>query len=113
MNVNILVDFKENGRDKNEPHIVCGVRDEITAGKVVKKKLESRGCKVQCLTVIEGRWTLEQLHDMANYGDYLDKVNHKIIYLSDEMIEYFRSIHNNPDAANKIRAELSERIRER
>ena len=65
------------------------------------------------MTVIEGVWTLEQLHDMANYGDYLDKVKHKVIYLSDEMIEYFRSIHNNPDMANKIRAELSERIRKR
>ena len=87
MNVNILVDFKENGRDKNEPHIVCGVRDEITAGKVVKKKLESRGCKVQCLTVIEGIWTLEQLHDMANYGDYLDKVNHKMMLGSKEFVK--------------------------
>ena len=45
MNVNILVDFKENGRDKNEPHIVCGVSDEITAGKLLRKNWKAKDVK--------------------------------------------------------------------
>lgn len=31
MKVNILVDFKENGLDKNEPHIVIGAENETAA----------------------------------------------------------------------------------
>ena len=113
MNVNILADFQENGRDKNEPHIVCGISEEMIAGAIIKKKLEDRGCKVQSLTVIDGIWTLEQLHDMANYGDYLDRVNHRIIYLSSEMVEYFQKVKNDPKEAEKNRMELNDRIQKR
>lgn len=108
MSVNILADFKENGMDKNEPHIVCGVNDEFVAGAIIKKQLESRGCQVQSLIVIDGVWTVEQLHDMANYGDNLDKVTHRVIYLSGDMITYLNSIRNNPKEAQKVRAELNE-----
>lgn len=113
MNVNILADFQENGQDKNEPHIVCGVSDEMIAGTIIKKKLEDQGCRVQSLTVIDGIWTLEQLHDMANYGDYLDRVNYRIIYLSSEMVEHLQKVRNNPKEAEKIRMELNDRIKKR
>ena len=62
MSVNILADFKENGIDKNEPHIVLHTDNEMVAGMAVKQTLEDRGYKVESLIVVEGDWTLEQLH---------------------------------------------------
>lgn len=44
--MNILADFKENGIDKNEPHIVLYTDNEYEAGMIIKAKLEERGCKV-------------------------------------------------------------------
>lgn len=46
MSVNILADFKENGIDKNEPHIVLHTDNEMVAGMAVKQTLEDRGYKV-------------------------------------------------------------------
>lgn len=85
MSVNILADFKENGIDKNEPHIVLFTDNELLAGQIVKEKLEQQGCKVESLIVVEGQWTVEQLHDMANYGKDIHKVKSHLLYVSPEM----------------------------
>ena len=67
MKVNIVADFKENGMDKNEPHIVGGTNNEMVAGYAVMRKLQAQGCDVQMLTVIDGDWSLKELHDITNY----------------------------------------------
>ena len=46
MKVNIVADFKENGKDKNEAHIVVGTCNEMIAGETVRRKLEAQGCVV-------------------------------------------------------------------
>lgn len=89
MKVNIIADFKENGVDKNEPHIVVDAVSEMAAGHAVKEKIEAQGGSVQMLTVVEGEWTLEELHDMANYGIGKENAVSRILYLSLEARDYF------------------------
>lgn len=113
MSVNILVDFTENGIDKNEPHIVAGTDDVYLAGRIVKNKIEDQGGLVQSLTVVTGMWTLDQLHDMANYGDNMAKAEVRLIYVSADTLEYFKRVHNNPSEQMKIRQEIARRRKER
>lgn len=113
MKVNIVADFKENGMDKNEPHIVGGTNDEMVAGYAVLRKLQAQGCDVQMLAVIDGDWSLKELHDMANYGMYRDKVQPRVIYLSEEARAYLGSIRNDPEEAKRLRKELAERQKRR
>lgn len=110
MKVNILVDFKVNGLDKNEPHIVIGAVNEDAAGIILRQELERKGYDVQAMFVVEGDYTLEQLHDMANYGTDLDKAKHRLIYLSEEAVRYFAHIRNDSEEAERIRRELQERL---
>lgn len=109
MHVNILADFTENGMDRNEPHIVCGTNNVYLAAQVVKDKLEKQGCKVQTLFVIEGTWTLEQLYDMANYGDGLEKVQVRPVYMSEEALLFMEELKNNPAMSKKLQQELKRR----
>ena len=92
MKCNILVDYIENGIDRNRPHIVLGAKNEIIAGMAVKKEYEENDCIVQSMTLIDGDYTLDQLHAMANYGDGIDKVNYRIIYVSEKTMEYFKKM---------------------
>ena len=109
MSVNILADFKENGADKNRPHIVCGTNNVHLAAMKVKDGLEKQGYVVQALTVVDGYWTLDQLHDMANYGMYLDQVNARVVYVSKEEMEWVEELKQCP----KKRAELNQEIKRR
>lgn len=43
MKVNIVADFKENGMDKNEPHIVGGTNNEMVAGVCCDEKITGAG----------------------------------------------------------------------
>lgn len=113
MKVNIIADFKENGVDKNEPHIVVGAVSEMAAGHAVKEKIEAQGGSVQMLTVVEGEWTLEELHDMANYGIGKENAVSRILYLSLEARDYFEKIKNDPEEAKRLREELAKRMRTR
>lgn len=109
MKCNILVDYIENGIDRNRPHIVLGTTNEIVAGMAVKKEYEENGCIVQAMTVIDGDYTLDQLHAMANYGDGIDKVNYRIIYVSEKTMEYFKKMQQDPEASRKLREEIERR----
>lgn len=111
MKVNIVADFKENGKDKNEAHIVVGTCNEMIAGETVKRKLEAQGCVVQSLVAIEGDWTLEELHDIANYGKYMDRVVSRIIYLSPEAMFFMERLKCDPELAKRTREEIKERLR--
>jgi len=113
MSVNILADFTENGLDKNKPHIVAGTNDIYLAGKIVKNKIEDQGCIVQSLTVVDGIWTLKQLHDMANYGDNLSQANARVIYVSKEALEYFEMLKNCPEEREGIQQEIANRRKRR
>jgi hypothetical protein len=110
MSVNILADFKENGIDKNEPHIVLHTDNEMVAGMAVKQTLEDRGYKVESLIVVEGDWTLEQLHDMANYGADIEKVKSHILFLSEDMIRYMNELRNNPAEKKRLDEELKKKM---
>lgn len=92
MHVNILADFTENGMDRNEPNIVNGTDNVYLAAQVVKDKLEKQGCKVQALFSVDGDWTLEQLHDMANYGMNLDKSHPRLLYASAETVQFMEEL---------------------
>lgn len=109
MSINILADFTDNGIDKNEPHIVLHTDNEYVAGEVVKQKLESQGYVVQALSVVKGTYTLDELHDMANYGIGLDQAESRMIYVSAEAIECFRRAANNPAVAEEMQREIKRR----
>lgn len=98
MKVNIIADFTKNGKDMNEPHIVRYTDDVYLAAKIVKYKLEKEGCIVQALFAVDGDWTLEQLHDMANYGMNLDKSYPRLLYASAEAVQFMEEMNNNPVA---------------
>ena len=72
MKVNILVDFKENGLDKNEPHIVIGAENETAAAVMLKAALECKGYVVQAMCVVDGEYTLDELTDMIYTGEIID-----------------------------------------
>lgn len=110
MKVNILVDFKEDGIDKNEPHIVIGSVSETAAGMMLKQALERKGYDIQSMIAVEGDYTLDQLYDMANYGTGLDKTKSRVIYLSEEAVRYFEYVRNNPEEAERVRKEIQERL---
>ena len=109
MHVNILADFTEKGADRNEPHIVGGTNNPYLAAQVVRTNLEKQGCKVQALFVVEGMWTMEQLHDMANYGTDLDKVQAWPIYMSAETMQFMEELKSNPAMQAKMQQELERR----
>lgn len=109
MGVNILADYTENEIDKNESHIVLYTDDVYMAGRIVKEKLESQGYKVQSLIVVNGIYTLDELHDMANYGEKLEEADYQLIYVSNEMVSYLRSIANNPMEARQLQREIEQR----
>ena len=109
MSVNILADFKENGIDKNEPHIVLYTDNEYEAGMIIKAKLEERGCKVESLIVVEGKWTLQQLHDMANYGIGIEKVHPQMLYVSGDMLQYLNGLTNRPEEVARLKNEIRRR----
>lgn len=110
MSVNILADFKENGIDKNEPHIVLFTDNELLAGQIVKEKLEQQGCKVESLIVVEGQWTVEQLHDMANYGKDIHKVKSHLLYVSPEMAAYLDKLKDNPEEVERLKRDVQNRM---
>ena len=110
MKVNIVADFKENGMDKNELHIVSGA-DEMVAGYTVMRKLQAQGCDVQMLTVIDGDWSLKELRDITNYGMYRDEVQSRVIYLSEETRAYLERVRNDPEEAKRLKDELVERLK--
>lgn len=101
MKVNIIADFTKNGEDKNEPHIVTGADNIYLAGQIVKRKLENEGCTVQSLFAVDGNWTLEQLHDMADYGVNLERSHAGLLYMSEETVQFIEEIRDNP-AAKKV-----------
>lgn len=109
MHVNILADFTENGVDRNEPHIVGGTDNAYFAAQIVKHKLEEQGCVVLALFAVDGTWTLEQLHDMANYGDNLDQVQAHPVYMSEEAIHFMEMLSKNPAMNEKMQQELKRR----
>lgn len=113
MKVNIVADFKENGIDRNEPHIIVGTNSEMIAAHVVLKKLQAQGRDAQMLVVIDGDWTLDELHDIANYGMYRDKVQPRVIYLSPEAEECLHRLRNDPVEAQRVKEELAERLKSR
>lgn len=110
MKVNIIADFTKNGEDKNEPHIVAGTDDIYLAGQIVKSKLEKEGCIVQTLFVVDGDWTLDQLHDMANYGTGLDSVHTRPLYASKETLEFMEELRNNPAMKEMWQQEINRRM---
>lgn len=110
MHVNILADFTENGMDRNEPNIVSGTNNVYLAAQVVKDKLEKQGCKVQALFAVDGDWTLEQLHDMANYGMNLDKSHPRLLYASAETVQFMEELKNNPAAQEAWKQEINRRM---
>lgn len=63
--------------------------------------------------VVEGEWTLEELHDMANYGIGKENAVSRILYLSLEARDYFEKIKNDPGEAKRLREELAKRMRTR
>ena len=113
MKINIIADFTKNGKDMNEPHIVRYTDDVYLAAQIVKYKLEKEGCIVQALTVIEGDWTLEQLHDIAHYGKYSDKVSKKLLFASEKTLEYMAELRTNPAAMEACKQELADRMASR
>ena len=109
MKVNILVDYTENGVDRNRPHVVIGAINETAAGMAVMKEYEENGCVVQSMIVIDGDYTLDQLHDMANYGAGMDKAQYRILCISSEAMEFFRKMQQDPEEARKLRGEIERR----
>lgn len=113
MSVNIISDFKENGVDKNQPHIVPFTDDVYVAGLRVKEMLESQGCIVQALAVVKGNYTLDELHNMAQYGEGLEQADYRLIYTSSEMLTYFQFLANSPAEAEKEKQEIENRRQRR
>lgn len=109
MKVNILADFQENGIDKNEPHIIMGAESEMAAGVMVKTMLEAKGYVVQALTVVYGDYTVDELHDMANYGIGLDMRKCRPLYISGEMQEYIRKLVSDPAERKRAKKEIERR----
>lgn len=110
MKVNILVDFKENGQDKNEPHIVLGAVNETVAATILKKSLESKGYDVQSMIVVYGDYTLDELHKMSHYGIGLDISKCRPLFLSDEMMKYIEKLHSDSAELRKAREEIERRV---
>lgn len=113
MKVNILVDFKENGIDKNEPHIVIGAENETAAAVMLKKALECKGYVVQAMCVVDGDYTLDELHAMAHYGIGMDLQKCRPLYISDEMLEYIYKLQSDPEEMRKAREEIERRVETR
>lgn len=113
MSVNILVDFTENGLDKNEPHIVQGTDNIYLAGTVVMQKMRKQGCIVQSMFVVEGDYSLDELHDMANYGDQLDMDRCYLLYVSPDMKRYLKEISQDPVKGREAKMELERMMFER
>lgn len=111
MHVNILADFTKNGKDMNEPHIVFGTDNVYLAGQEVKHKLEKEGCIVQSLIVIDGSYTLEQLHDMANYGIGLQKECVRPIYISGDTLRFIQELMDDPQKREELQQELNRRLK--
>lgn len=113
MKVNILVDFKENGIDKNEPHIVIGAESETAAAVMLKKTLECKGYVVQAMVVVYGDFTLDELHDMAHYGIGLNLQEYRPLYISDDMLEYIHKLQRDPEEMRKVKEEIRQRVASR
>lgn len=113
MKVNILADYKENGIDKNEPHIIMGARSEFAACVALKSLLEAKGYDVQALVVVDGDYTIGELHDMANYGIGLDIVNCRPMYMADEMRKYIKKLEDDPEERRKAAEEIRQRVSSR
>lgn len=113
MSVNILVDFTENGKDKNEPYIVQGTNNAYLAGIVVMEELKKQRCVVQSMVVIDGDFTIEQLHDMANYGDNFDAEQYHLLYMSQEMQQYLTEISRDPWKGQKAKEEIERTLKQR
>lgn len=109
MKINILVDFTENEIDRNRPHIVIGAINETVAAMAIKEEYEENGCIVQSMIVVDGDYTLDQLHDMANYGIGMEKAQCRMLYLSPETKKFFRKIQHDPETARKLREEIKRR----
>ena len=110
MSVNILVDFTENGKDKNEPYIVQGTNNAYLAGIIVMEELKKQRCVVQSMVVIDGDFTIEQLHDMANYGEEFNKERCHLLYISQEMQQYLTEISKDPQKGKKAKEEIEETL---
>lgn len=110
MKYNFIVDFKENGMDKNRSHIVIGAESEILAGMLLKKEYDDMGCDVFTIAVVDGDYTNEQLYAMANHGIGLDRAKARLIYVSNEAQEYFKKLYKNPKEAKKLREELNAKL---
>ena len=109
MKVNILVDFKENGIDKNEPHIVWFAENETAAAA---KLLESLTCKrydVQSMIAVDGDYTLVELHDMAQYGIGLAVDKCRPLYMSHECMEYIGRLKRDPEEVRRLQDEIRRR----
>lgn len=110
MKVNILVDFKLNDKDMNEPHIVMGAVNEAAAAAILKKYLESKGYDVQAMVVVYGDYTIDELHKMSHCGIGLDMNKCRPLFLSDEMMRYIEKLHSDPAELRKAREEIERRI---
>ena len=109
MKVNLLVDFKENGIDKNEPHIVIGAENETAAAAALLKSLECKGYDVQSMIAVDGDYTLAELHGMANYGVGFELNKCRLLYMSHECMEYIDRVKRDPEESRKLQKEIGRR----
>lgn len=109
MKVNILVDFKENGIDKNEPHIVIGAENETAAAVKLLESLTRKGYDVQSMFAVDGDYTLVELHDIAQYGIGLAMDKCRPLYMSHECMEYIGRLKRDPGEARRIQEEIERR----
>ena len=109
MKINILVDYKENGIDKNEVHIVWFAENETAAAAALLKSLECKGYDVQSMIAVDGDYTLAELHDMANYGVGFELNKCRLLYMSHECMEYIARVKRDPEESRKLQKEIGRR----
>ena len=109
MKVNILVDYEENGIDKNEVHIVWFAENETAAAAKLLESLTCKGYNVQSMIAVDGDYTLAELHDMANYGVGFELNKCRLLYMSHECMEYIARVKRDPEEARKLQEEMGRR----
>lgn len=72
---------------------------------------EKEGCVVQSLIVIDGNYTLDQLHDMANYGIGLQKECVRPIYISGDTLRFIQELMDDPQKREELQQELNRRLK--
>ena len=109
MKVNILVDFKENGIDKNEVHIVWFAENETASAAALLESLACKGYDVQSMIAVDGDYTLAELHGMANYGVGFELNKCRLLYMSHECMEYIARVKHDPEETRRLQDEIRRR----